>query len=60
MPPIFFVSFPFILLLLLYKGMGTKPAKAKPSEPSIEKVVDIIHGEGDEIIVIRKNKHQSD
>lgn len=56
MPPVFFVSFPFILLLLLSRGVSAPSTKPKSTKPSIEKVIDIIDNE-DEIIIVRKKKH---
>lgn len=55
MPPVFFISFPFILLLLLSRGTSTTPAKPKSTKPSVEKVIDIIDTD-DEIIIVRKKK----
>ncbi|MEM7065593.1 MAG: hypothetical protein AAF572_20810 [Cyanobacteria bacterium P01_B01_bin.77] len=57
MSPGFFVSFPFILLLLLSRGASAEPTKAKSTKPSIEKVIDIIDND-DEIIIVRKKKHK--
>lgn len=57
MPPIFFVSLPFILLLLLSKGMNAQSAKPTSTKPSVEKMIDIINSqEGDEIIIVRHKK----
>ncbi|MBE9066311.1 hypothetical protein IQ260_06560 [Leptolyngbya cf. ectocarpi LEGE 11479] len=56
MPPIFFVSFPFILLLLLSRGADATSTQPKSTKLSIEKVIDIIDNE-DEIIIVRKKKH---
>lgn len=56
MSPVFFVSLPFILLLLLSRGMNAQSAAPKPPKPSIEKVIDIIDSEDDEVIIVRKKK----
>ncbi|NEQ49771.1 MAG: hypothetical protein F6K11_06500 [Leptolyngbya sp. SIO3F4] len=56
MPPVFFVSFPFILLLLLFKGANKPSTKPKPPKPSIEQVIDIIDGQADKIIIVRNKK----
>ncbi|ESA38531.1 hypothetical protein N836_31835 [Leptolyngbya sp. Heron Island J] len=57
MPPVFLVSLPFILLLLLSRGMNTQSAQPKSAQPTIEKVIDIIDSQdGDEIIIVRQKK----
>lgn len=55
MPPIFFVSFPFILLLLLSRGASAASTKPKSTKPAVEKVIDIIDID-DKIIIVRKEK----
>lgn len=56
MSPIFFVSLPFILLILISRGATATSAKVKPTQPT-EKVIDIITHQDDHIIIVRKNKH---
>ena len=57
MPPVFFVSLPFVLLLVISRGVGTKSAQSKLSKPSVEKVIEILDSQDDEIIIVRKKKH---
>lgn len=56
MSPVFFVSLPFVLLLLLSRGMNTQSTVPKPSKSSIEKVIDIIDNQDDEVIIVRHKK----
>ena len=57
MPPVFFVTLPFILLLLLSRGMNAQSAKPQTTKPSVEKMIDIINSQdGDEIIIVRQKK----
>lgn len=56
MPPIFFVTFPFVLLLMLSRGAKATPTKPKSTKLSVEKVIDIIDTDAEIIIVHKKKK----
>lgn len=57
MPPVFFVSLPCILLLMIFRATGAKAIEAKPTKPSIEDVIEFLNSQDDEIIIVRKKKH---
>ena len=60
MPPVFFVSLPFILLLLVSRGGAAKPAPPKSTKTSVEKVLDIVGDDNEIIIVCNKKSKTSD
>lgn len=58
MPPAFFVTLPFFLLLLLLKG--TNPRSTQPTKPTkspIGTVIDLLNDQEDEIIIVRKKTY---
>ena len=56
MSPALFVSLPFILLLLIAKGTSTNSAKPESKQPSLEKVIDMLGDQDNEIIIVCKKK----
>ena len=64
MSPGLLVSLPFILLLLLSKGVSTRSPKPTSPKPSIETVIDLLSSQDDDlgsqddaIIIVCKKKH---
>lgn len=56
MSPALFVTLPFILLLILSKGLSTNSDSLKSHHSSIESVIDLLESQGDEIIIVRTKK----
>ncbi|MEM9805278.1 MAG: hypothetical protein AAF959_08350 [Cyanobacteria bacterium P01_D01_bin.56] len=56
MSPALFVTLPFVLLLVLSKGLSTNADNQKSRQSSIESVIDLLDGQSSEIIIIRKQK----
>ncbi len=56
MSPALFVTLPFVLLLVLSKGLSKNTDSPKSPGPSIESVIDLVDGQGSQIIIVRKKK----
>lgn len=56
MSPALFVTLPFVLLLVVSKGLSTNADNQKSRQSSIESVIDRLDSQSSEIIIIRKQK----
>ena len=56
MSPALFISMPFVLLLLMSRRPSDQSTETISTKPSIEKVIDLLGNQDDEIIIVCKKK----